>query len=235
MPSGLVTGDSVVPMGDHGRAAGREPEGPPTGGSTGRSPLRPYEPADRAALYDVCLRTGDAGGDATDRYAVPTLLGEVYVGPYLAFEPELAFVLDDGTGVGGYTLGAVDTRAFEARCEREWWPPLRERHPLGSQEPGSADAEVVSLLHRPPVRPRGRRRRPPVPPAHRPAAAVAGRWLGSAPHRASARSPSTRSAPRASTSGWSTGNPRAVGFYRHLGFTELHAVGDTLFLGRSLL
>jgi ribosomal protein S18 acetylase RimI-like enzyme len=28
-------------------------------------------------------------------------------------------------------------------------------------------------------------------------------------------------------------NPRAVAFYRHLGFTELHLAGDTLFLGRS--
>jgi ribosomal protein S18 acetylase RimI-like enzyme len=234
MPSGRLTGDSVVPMGDHGRASGREPEGPPTGGSTGRSPLRTYEPADRAALYDICLRTGDGGGDASGHYAVPTLLGEVYVGPYVAFEPELAFVLDDGTGVGGYTLGALDTRAFEARCEREWWPQLRQRHPRGSQRPGSADAGVVALLHQPP---------------RVPDAVVAGHpshlhidllppWQGGGWGRRlidrllvaleELGSPGVHL-------GVSTGNPRAVGFYRHLGFTQLHAEDDTLFLGRSLL
>jgi len=232
MPSGPLTGDSVLPMGDHGRAAGREPEGPPTGGPTGSSPLRPYEPADRAALYDICLRTGDGGGDATDRYAVPTLLGEVYVGPYLAFEPGLAFVLDDGTGAGGYTLGALDTRAFEARCEREWWPPLRERYPRGSRTPGSGDAEVVSLLHRPPVVPDAVVASHPshlhidlLPPWQ------GGGWgrrlierlLGALDE---VGSPGVHL-------GVSTGNPRAVGFYRHLGFTELQMDGDTLFLGHS--
>ena len=104
------------------------------------SALRRYAAADRAALYDICLRTGDSGDDATSLYTVPSLLGDVYVGPYVAFEPELAFVLDDGTGAGGYTLGALDTRAFEQRCEREWWPGLRRRFPLDGQLDGSADA-----------------------------------------------------------------------------------------------
>jgi ribosomal protein S18 acetylase RimI-like enzyme len=234
MPSGPLPGDSVVPMGDHGRAAAGEPEGPPAAGPTGSSPLRPYEPADRAALYDICLRTGDGGADATDRYAVPTLLGDVYVGPYLAFEPELAFVLDDGTGAGGYTLGALDTRAFEARCEREWWPPLRERHPPGSQAPGSADAGIVALLHQPP-------RAPGVVVAGHPSHLhidLLPRWQGGGWGRRlidrllvaleEAGSPGVHL-------GVGTGNRRAVGFYRHLGFSELHSDGDTLFLGRSLI
>ncbi len=220
-------------MGDHGRAAAGEPEGPPAAGPTGSSPLRPYEPADRAALYEICLRTGDGGADASDRYAVPTLLGEVYVGPYLAFEQDLAFVLDDGTGAGGYTLGALDTRAFEARCEREWWPPLRERHPPGSQAPGSADAGVVALLHQPP-------RAPDVVVAGHPSHLhidLLPPWQGGGWGRRlidrllvaleEAGSPGVHL-------GVGTANRRAVGFYRHLGFRELHADGDTLFLGRSI-
>lgn len=31
---------------------------------TSTSALRPYRPADRAALFDICVRTGHEGGDA---------------------------------------------------------------------------------------------------------------------------------------------------------------------------
>lgn len=113
-------------------------------------PVRPARLEDAAELYRVCLRTGDAGGDATDRYRDGRLLGDVYVGPYLALAPELAFVLagpDDEPL--GYVLGVADTAAFEAACERHWWPALRRRHPLGSVPAGSPDAALVGLLHRP--------------------------------------------------------------------------------------
>ncbi|QTE30722.1 GNAT family N-acetyltransferase [Pengzhenrongella sicca] len=113
--------------------------------------IRAYAPRDWAALYDVCLRTGADGADASGQYTDPRLLGSVYAGPYVAFEPELAFVLDDGERVQGYVLGALDTTSFERRCEREWWPALRERYPAAAWAPGSADGEVVALLHDPPT------------------------------------------------------------------------------------
>lgn len=111
--------------------------------------IRPYRPDDAGALYEICLRTGLDGADATTRFADPGLLGAVYVGPYLRFEPRLAFVLDDGGTAHGYVLGCRDTAAFERVCEREWWPALRERYPEGCAVPGSADSGVVALLHEP--------------------------------------------------------------------------------------
>ncbi|CAN5783606.1 GNAT family N-acetyltransferase [soil metagenome] len=91
--------------------------------------IRPYRPADLDALYRICLATGDDGSDATGRYRDPQLLGHVYAAPYGVLEPELAFVVEDSDGVGGYVLGAADSRAFEERLEREWWPALRARYP----------------------------------------------------------------------------------------------------------
>jgi len=91
--------------------------------------IRPYHPDDLDALYDVCVRTADAGGDATHLHEDPRLPGHVFVAPYAVLEPELCFVAEDDEGVGGYVAGALDSTAFDARAEAEWWPALRQRYP----------------------------------------------------------------------------------------------------------
>lgn len=89
--------------------------------------IRPATAADRDDLYRICLLTGDAGADATDQFADPDLLADVYVGPYLALAPELAFVAEDAEGVAGYVLGARDTAAFEQARDDVWFPRVRAR------------------------------------------------------------------------------------------------------------
>jgi ribosomal protein S18 acetylase RimI-like enzyme len=109
--------------------------------------IRPYRPSVLDALYEICLRTGAAGQDATELVEDPKLFGELYAAPYGVLEPEHAFVLDDGDGTAvGYVLGALDSTAFEARCESEWWPALRVRHP---ERPGGStlDDLLVHLIH----------------------------------------------------------------------------------------
>jgi ribosomal protein S18 acetylase RimI-like enzyme len=113
--------------------------------------IRLARPDDTAALYDVCLRTGAAGGDATGRHADPDLFGHVWAGPYLALEPEHALVLEDADGVAGYTLGALDSRAFEQRCDELWWPPLQQRveDPPGDRATWTPDQRLAHLVHHP--------------------------------------------------------------------------------------
>lgn len=102
--------------------------------------IRPCRPYDLGALYDICLRTGDAGEDATGRFRDGRLPGDLFAAPYALLEPDLAFVLDDGTGTAvGYVLAAADTIGFEAACEQRWWPTVRRRH---------RDADGVSDLDR---------------------------------------------------------------------------------------
>ncbi len=109
--------------------------------------IRPYEARDLGRLYEICLRTGAAGEDATDLVVDPRLFGELYAAPYAALEPAHALVVDDGSGTAvGYALAALDTRAFEARCEAEWWPALRERHPIGSGA-NDLDELLITMLH----------------------------------------------------------------------------------------
>jgi GNAT superfamily N-acetyltransferase len=108
--------------------------------------------SDRDALYEVCLLTGDAGEDATGLFDDPRLLGDVYIGPYLALEGTVALVAVEEGDPGGYAVAALDTAAFEERCEREWWPPLRARLP-DPPAPRTPDEELMALVHHPPRAP----------------------------------------------------------------------------------
>jgi GNAT superfamily N-acetyltransferase len=89
--------------------------------------LRQATESDHAALCMICLRTGDAGRDATAREDDPDLLGLIYAVPYQVLEPGLAFVVDGPNGPAGYVLGARDTIAFNARALADWYPSLQRR------------------------------------------------------------------------------------------------------------
>jgi GNAT superfamily N-acetyltransferase len=96
--------------------------------------IRHCEPADTDDLYRVCLLTADSGEDATALFSQPELAGDVFAVPYAVLEPSLAFVAQDELGVCGYVVAALDTRAFEDRLEREWWPALRIKYPEPTPE-----------------------------------------------------------------------------------------------------
>jgi ribosomal protein S18 acetylase RimI-like enzyme len=112
--------------------------------------LRPYRSDDHDAIYEICLRTGASGEDASGLLRDGSLLGHVYAGAYLALAPELAFVVEDDEGVGGYILGAADTGAFEERLERAWWPDLRRRYPTWRTDAeATLDDLLTSQMHTP--------------------------------------------------------------------------------------
>lgn len=102
--------------------------------------IRPFQPGDEAALSEICLKTADAGADATGIFADDDLWGEVFVLPYVARHPDLAFVVETDDGrVAGYIVGTDDTRAFEDWFQGEWWPRFAERWPLPDPERPAAE------------------------------------------------------------------------------------------------
>lgn len=194
--------------------------------------IRPFEAPDLDRLYEICLRTGASGNDASELVVEPRLFGELYAGPYAVLEPEHALVVDDGGLAVGYCLAALDTRAFEARCETEWWPPLRARHPMGTGG-NDLDELLTSLLHR---RHAEGDDIVAVYPSHLhidllPEAQGTGRGraLMEAMHDRLRRDGS--SGVHLSVS---ARNVRALGFYAHLGYEELSADGFGHTLGLRL-
>ena len=194
--------------------------------------IRPYRPDDLDDLYRVCLQTANNGGDATDLFEDPRLPGHVYAAPYALFEPSLAFVAEDPAGVGGYVVAALDSRAFEQRLERDWWPALRTSHPEPSPQlakdlplqeqrtlhnihhPWRADPDLVerfpSHLHID-LLPR-----------------LQGRGLGRQLIAALATALRGQGSPGVHLHVGHS-NQRAAGFYHHVGFTELPATGVHIF------
>lgn len=113
--------------------------------------IRPARTDDLGPLYEICLRTADAGEDATALHTDPLLPGHVWAAPYLLHEPRHAFVVvDPDDHPTGYVLGAADSRSFEAELERSWWPDLRGRYPMVAEGRTPADQETVALIHDPP-------------------------------------------------------------------------------------
>jgi len=84
--------------------------------------IRGYRPADYGAVSAICTQTAEAGGDATGLYVSDELMPDVFVRPYVVYQPDLAFVVEDAQGVAGYIVGVADTAAFTQWFRREWLP-----------------------------------------------------------------------------------------------------------------
>ena len=115
--------------------------------------IRQAKISDMDDLYDICIRTGNYGEDARNLYNNHEALGIYYVGPYVAFEQDLAFVLEDKLGICGYVLGTKDTKIFFKKMTEEWLPKYQKRFPMpdGDPEKWDMDQKIVALIHNPRV------------------------------------------------------------------------------------
>jgi ribosomal protein S18 acetylase RimI-like enzyme len=117
--------------------------------------IRRYREADLGAVYDVCVRTADGGGDARGKYHSDDLMPDLFAGPYVFLEPDFAFVLDDGRRAVGYVIGTPDTAAFARAYRARWIPRLAGRYPPpapGPPDPPASQEEEMLALHYHPER-----------------------------------------------------------------------------------
>ena len=112
--------------------------------------VRRYRPEDREAVEDICVRTAHEGGDSRPHYQDPGIFPTTFAIPYVVLEPDLAFVLDDGSGRAvGYILGTADTPRFVEAFRTDWLPPAAERYPEPVGPPATPDEAMIRLLHHP--------------------------------------------------------------------------------------
>ena len=196
--------------------------------------IRHARAGDRAAVYEICLRTGDAGEDARGQFADPDLPGHVWAGPYLELWPEQAFVVEeDGGAVVGYAVGALDTRAFVAAYRERWLPRFAASHPAPVGPPATQDERALDALHRPEIL-----LAPEFPgfPSHLHLNLLPhahGQGQGRALVDTMCDALRTAGSPGVHL-GVRRRNERARGFYAHIGLELLAVESDALFFGRSL-
>jgi ribosomal protein S18 acetylase RimI-like enzyme len=111
--------------------------------------IRRYRDADRAAVYDVCVETADAGRGVRGRYSTDDLVPDVFAGPYLFFEPEHAYVLDNGERAVGYVIGTASTTDFVAAYQERWLPRLRARYQPLSGPPVTEEEYRIDVMFHP--------------------------------------------------------------------------------------
>ena len=109
--------------------------------------IRSYHPSDLTFLYRICLQTGMSGKDASDLFDDPDLLGHYYAAPYAVLEPDCCFVLTCNNLPCGYILGTHDSQQFYQRCEKEWFPLLRERYVSPEEDDQTLPARIIRLIH----------------------------------------------------------------------------------------
>ena len=111
--------------------------------------IRRYRETDLAAVYDICVRTADAGQDARGKYRSDDLMPDLFAGPYVFLEPDVAFVLDDGRQAVGYVVGTPGTAAFARAYRERWIPRLADRYPVPPEPPVTPDEQMLALHYRP--------------------------------------------------------------------------------------
>ncbi|HXW05716.1 MAG TPA: GNAT family N-acetyltransferase [Vicinamibacterales bacterium] len=193
---------------------------------------------ERGAFY-VCLKTGHHGQDAEPFFREdPDALARIFVGPYLAFEPDLSLVLEDDRGLCGYALAALDSRAFYARYDTEWRPRLCAQfpEPHGNPDAWTRVQHVYHAYHHPDYF-------CPEPYAAYPShlhidllPRAQGRGFGRLMLDQVMDRLRQRGSPGAHL-GVSPLNARAIGFYLRLGFSELVRTGTPedgcVYMGKS--
>jgi ribosomal protein S18 acetylase RimI-like enzyme len=201
-------------------------------GHVPQASIRPYRDSDLDDLYRICLLTGDAGQDATSMFGDPQILGHVFAAPYGLFEPSLAFVAEDEAGVGGYVVGALDSRAFAERLEADWWPALRDRYPAPPPELApdqwTPDQRTAAFIHVPPGVPDELAKDYPSHLHINLLPRLQSQGLGRQLMDTLIRALREQGSVGVHFFVWPA-NQRAVGFYQHLGFTMISAEGAIIF------
>ena len=104
-------------------------------------------------MFEICLKTADAGADATGMFSDDDLWGLLFAVPYVERHPDLCWIVeaDDGRAIG-YIVATDDTDAFEQWFRDEWWPPFAERFPRPDSERMREDVIVEYAYRRAPGR-----------------------------------------------------------------------------------
>lgn len=98
-------------------------------------------------LYEIALKTGNAGSDATSLFNNPYTVGYYYSTPYIHFEPQLCFVaLDSNQEPSGYIVATSDTVLYNSWFNTNWLPPLKTMYKLATPKTDEEERIIKQIM-----------------------------------------------------------------------------------------
>jgi ribosomal protein S18 acetylase RimI-like enzyme len=105
--------------------------------------------SDLPYFYEICLKTGDEGKDASALFFDQYLLGHYYAAPYLVCQSGICFAAEYEYRPQGYIVAVPDTASFKQWMEEQWLPPLRKRYPRPFPPARSKkEKEIIGFIHK---------------------------------------------------------------------------------------
>ncbi len=113
--------------------------------------IRKVTHADLPYVYEICLKTGNNGKDASSLFFDPYLLGQYYAAPYLFFEGDICFAAVN-TDVSfkrpsGYILGTSDSVSFYTWFYSKWIPDVQQIYQKGTAVKSPAEKHMIDLFY----------------------------------------------------------------------------------------
>ncbi|MDR2629328.1 MAG: GNAT family N-acetyltransferase [Spirochaetaceae bacterium] len=201
--------------------------------------IRPAVDSDLPYLYDICLKTGDAGKDAASLFYDPYLLGHYFAAPYLFFDKTLCFIVEEDYTPQGYMVAAGESLTFYRWLLETWLPPLRRRYPdppPGGRVKSRYEQKMMVLLHQVPGLPETASPWFSRYPAHlhiNLLPPVQGKGQGKTLMRTLFAELERRKIPGVHL-GVGIENPAAIGFYQKTGFSVLQEEAWGITMGKEL-
>lgn len=94
-------------------------------------------------LEEICLLTSDSGKDGTHLYSDRRLIGQIYLTPYVLYDPTCCFVAKKDNKCIGYIVGCYDSREFYQYLNNEFLPIIRNRFTKAITE---NDKAVINMI-----------------------------------------------------------------------------------------
>jgi len=104
--------------------------------------------SDLPYFYEICLKTGDEGKDASALFSDQYLIGHYYAAPYLVYQSGICFAAEFEYRPQGYIIAVPDTASFRQWMEQQWLPPIRKHFqrpfpPARSKK----EKEIIDRIH----------------------------------------------------------------------------------------
>lgn len=98
-------------------------------------------------LYEIALKTANAGVDASSLFNNPYTVGYYYSAPYLHFEHKLCFVaLDSSHKPSGYIVGTSNTVLYNSWLNTNWLPQIQKMYKVATPKSENEERIIKQIL-----------------------------------------------------------------------------------------